>query len=292
MAIDFDPIDGLTLRALSDSKAAFASFHFSPSFFDKCSYRTPARRGRKAKRAHYDSHDTETTSTQTLWTGCIPVRALNGVVHQRKGVVSLHLTSREDSVLFRFELRTQTGSSFQVSYRVRIAGTQSTTVIASSRKASEIIVQPTVFLKMIEPLQRTTEMALLINDTSRYISSLSFGGNHDKRRSVAEIEASALKTQVSVPYDQLVEVAYESHQSATEAVAPKDLKERVILVFGMKEFKAIVTFCLHALEHEELPLAVQFHWGGKPVLLSAKHKAFEARLTVATLDHSLIQGVS
>ena len=32
---DFDPIDGLTLRTLNDSKSIFSSFHFDPSFSAK-----------------------------------------------------------------------------------------------------------------------------------------------------------------------------------------------------------------------------------------------------------------
>ena len=305
VAIEFDPIDGLTMRALSDSKAAFVSFHFSPSFFEDCSYRCSAKRGEgssKRPRTQLRSSQQSQSMSQSEsddhgrphWSGCLAVRALGGVVNQRKGVTSLQLASTDDAVVFRFHIRIQHDASFQVSYKIPVSGTKSSTVLTSTRRASEITVHPTVALKMIEPLQKTAEMALLVNDNRRYVSSLTFGGTHDRRRTVAEVEATALKTQVTIAYDELIEVHYQPQQdSDTNANSqPVDINQRAILVFGMKEFKAMVTFCVQALEHEELPITLQFHWGGKPVLLSTTSSGFETTMTVATLDHTLIRGMT
>lgn len=305
VSIEFDPIDGLTMRALSDSKAAFVSFHYSPSFFEKCSYRHSTQHGNgSAKRARTKLRGPQQCQPVSQlesedhgrphWSGCLAVRALGGVVNQRKGVTSLQLISTDDAVFFRFYLRIQHETSFHVSFKIPVSGSKSSTVLTSTRRASEITVHPAVALKMIEPLQKTAEMALLVNDTRRYVSSLTFGGTHDRRRTVAEVEAAALKTQVTIAYDELIEVHYQpQHDSNTNANSqPADINQRAILVFGMKEFKAMVTFCVQALEHEELPITLQFHWGGKPVLLSTSSRGFEATMTVATLDHTLIRGMA
>lgn len=75
--IEFDPLDGLTIRALNDAKSSFVSFHFEVGFFERCSSsssdllsngrnrrnRTTGRNGNGSRRRNGGEGGTTSTST-------------------------------------------------------------------------------------------------------------------------------------------------------------------------------------------------------------------------------------
>ena len=166
-------------------------------------------------------------------------------------------------------------------------------------KASELVVQPSVVLTMLEPLRRSAEMALLVNDTHKLVSSVSFthddlGGNNgiNSAESTKQATASALKTETSIGFDELIDLHYASiidDEGEEETVPPPaDLKEQVVLVFTIKEFKAMLQFCAQSHVDQELSVTIQFFWGGKPMVVMTKSHGFSAELVMATLDHKLL----
>ena len=285
LIVEFDVVDGLTLRALSDSKAVFGSFHYEPSFFTKCSTAI-----RKRKRGE------EEDSRRCLR---VAMKSLAAVVRPRKDVVSLQLSSVGDFLAFEFHIQRPEGVIARVTHRVGVATAQSIAAVADMDKASELVVQPSVLWPMLEPLKRSTEMALLINETHKLISGASFThgdiSSGDTDVSVFSKHAS-LKTETSIGFDELVELHYVSDPSPSRtqqdhAPPPTDLKQQVVLVFTTKEFRAMLDFAAKSHFDQELPVTLQFHWGGKPLVLTTKSQGFSAELVMATLDHQLLGNI-
>ena len=63
--IEFDPLDGLTIRALNDAKSSFVYFHFEVGFFERCSTSSDvlSRRKRKIKRKKKNRNNVSTSDT-------------------------------------------------------------------------------------------------------------------------------------------------------------------------------------------------------------------------------------
>ena len=87
---------------------------------------------------------------------------------------------------------------------------------------------------------------------------------------------------------------------------PPNVNEEVVLVFGMKEAKAMLQFCsqnaslvtnlaFDNLYEEErdgrLPWSVSlsFHWAGRPMIWESKTKGVSVQLVLATLSHSILK---
>ena len=68
---------------------------------------------------------------------------------------------------------------------------------------------------------------------------------------------------------------------------PKDLKEQVVLVFTLKEFKSVLQFCSQGSD-ATLPVSINFFWGGKPMVVKTTGENFSAQLIMATLDHKMM----
>lgn len=71
---------------------------------------------------------------------------------------------------------------------------------------------------------------------------------------------------------------------------PELVNEEVILVFGLKETKAMIQFCCQQdTEEEDGAIVVSFHWGGCPITFEFEGHNFNSHLILATLDHKLLQ---
>lgn len=243
---------------------------------------------RKRKRNHQGSTD-DTISAET-WCVRIPFKSLVSVVRPRKDVMSLQVVTVGDLLAFEFRLQRPEGIVTKVIHKVGVAAAQSVAAVTAMDKASELVVQPNVVLTMLEPLRRATEMALLINETHRLISSVSFA-HDDMGENLAVTKQASLKTETSIGYDDLVEMNYVSvpdYEDDDAIPPPTDLQEQVVLVFTLKEFKAMLQFCAQSQIDQELPIMLRFFWGGKPIVVEAKSQGFSAELVMATLDHKLL----
>lgn len=283
LIIEFDAVSGLTLRALSDSKAVFGSFHYEPSFFTKCS--SAALR----KRRRGDQDDGRCCVR-------LAMKSLSAVVRPRKDVVSLQLLTVGELLAFEFQLQRPEGQVSRVIHKVGVASAQSIAAVAAMDSASELVVQPTVLGTMLEPLKRSTEMALLVNETHKLISVVSFAHediSSGENEAISASRQATLKTETSIGYDELMELHYVATSSRDNiqdraGSPPGDLKEQVVLVFTTKEFRAMLDYAAKSHLDQELPITLQFFWGGKPMVVSLDSQGFSAELVMATLDHKLL----
>ena len=300
--IDFDPIDGLSIRSLNDSKSVFGSFHFEPAFFSRCSSAPvsigtskSARRKRKISEAT-STNDDANDDDEERWTVRIAMKALAAVVRQRKEILNLHITTTGDHLAFEFQLQKIGGSVVRVTHKVGYSSAQGVAAVTATEGASELMVQPNVLTTMLEPLKRSIEIAILVNETHRLVSSVSFAHDDLPDEATSSLNRgkhnASLKTETSVSYDDLVDVHYVGHvnenQTQGSIEPPEDLKEQVVLVFTLKEFKAFLQYCSQAVVDQELQVSIQFFWGGKPIVAKTVGEQFSAELVMATLDHKLL----
>lgn len=296
--IDFDPIDGLSIRSLNDSKSVFGSFHFEPAFFFRCTS-APFPNGRLSKRkrknAGIESNDGADNHDER-WTVRIAMKALAAVVRQRKEVLNLQITTMGDHLGFEFKVQKAGGSIVRVSHKVGYSSAQGVAAVTTTDGASELVIQPNVLTTMLEPLRRSVEIAILVNETHRLVSSVSFAHDDLPEEATSGLnrgkQNASLKTETSVSYDDLVDVHYvgsvDESQNNSNLEPPDDLKEQVVLVFTLKEFKAFLQYCSQALVDQELQVSMQFFWGGKPIVVKTQGEQFSAELVMATLDHNLL----
>ncbi len=301
--IDFDPIDGLSIRSLNDSKSVFGSFHFEPSFFSRCSSASTSTKRlgkRKRKIGEGSTNDGSENEEDERWTVRIAMKALAAVVRQRKSVLNLQITTTGDHLAFEFKVQKDGGSIVRVTHKVGYSSAQGVAAVTATEGASEMVIQPNVLTTMLEPLRRSIEIAILVNETHRLVSSVSFAHDDLSDEATSGLnrgkQNASLKTETSVSYDDLVEMHYvgvtDHDQNESNGVEPpQDLKEQVVLVFTLKEFKAFLQYCSQALVDQELQVAMQFFWGGKPIVVKTKGEDFSAELVMATLDHKLLGGM-
>lgn len=302
--IDFDPIDGLSLRALNDSKSVFGSFHYETAFFTRCSSAalpSAASRKRKATKpsgGREDDGSCDDVNGDERWTVRVAMKALAAVVRPRRDVLSLQVVTLGDHLAFEFQLQRPGGAVVRVTHEVGYATAQGLAAVAATENASELVVQPHVVATMLDPLKRSSEIALLVNERHRLVSSVTFAHDDlpDEATSALSRWHASLKTETSVGYDDLVDVHYVGNAdengsgSDTEGdiPPPDDLKEQVVLVFTLKEFKAFLQYCSQAVIDQELQVSIQFYWGGKPMIVKTTGEHFSAELVMATLDHRLL----
>lgn len=72
---------------------------------------------------------------------------------------------------------------------------------------------------------------------------------------------------------------------------PSNVKNEVALVFGIKEMKSMLQFSTQSGDEASV-VTLSFHWGGRPLIVETKGKGFMAQLVLATLDHSLLGGLT
>jgi hypothetical protein len=301
--IDFDPIDGLSIRSLNDSKSVFGSFHFEPAFFFRCTSAPiscgksrSAIRKRKINEATNNASNDGIENDDERWTVRIAMKALAAVVRQRKDILNLQITTVGDHLAFEFTAQKIGGSVVRITHKVGYSSAQGVAAVTATDGASELVIQPNVLTTMLEPLRRSIEIAILVNDQYRLVSSVSFAHDDLPDEATSGLnrgkQNASLKTETSVKYDDLVDVHYVGHanenQNHGSIEPPEDLKEQVVLVFTLKEFKAFLQFCSQALVDQELQVSIQFFWGGKPIVAKTKGEQFSAELVMATLDHKLL----
>ena len=377
--LDFDPIDGLTMRALNDAKSVFASFHYDPTFFEQCTsppaaaskkHRSNASssdatnrkrdrrrmKGQRRRGGHkHDRDDDSEDSNDDEEQGerlsiRVPVKALTAVVKKRSHpIVSLRIlssvtqvddnddmvsrNSQQRSALasynalsFEFEFQpitppngNGTPAIVRVVHQIGVADAKAVAAVAPTEDASEIVVSPNVLIRMLEPLKRSTELALIISDENKLISACTF--HHDdvmqqQRNGEAASEnnpnhvnnlffaskTASLKTETSISCDDLIDFDYVSRNDEEDdedddmdenlpspVRPPEDLSSRCVLVFNMKEFKALLQFCSHAHVDQELRVSISFFWGGRPMVVETEWEGcFTAQLVMATLNHNLL----
>lgn len=229
-------------------------------------------------------------------------------------------------------------------HRVRIADAVGVSVVTNEDGASELVVAPTVLARLLEPLQRTVEAALIVrhnNNNNGEGSSVSATSFHPSETTTAATTAAAaaaaagtnstttatnpnnailqatsaslLKSETACGRDEFLEFDFVSDRELVvnrtddddnrrnrngrdanddnddddDMLLPEDVNREVILVFSIKEAKAMLQFC--CTQSEDLVVHLLFHWGGKPVVLKASHEnVYSFELVLATLDYKLL----
>jgi hypothetical protein len=299
--LDFDPIDGLTLHTLNDAKSAYVCFQYQSSFFERCTappLKLLENRSRKRDRSQHQL--SEESNDDTHFTCRLSIKALAAAVRQRKNVQSLRIYIEEESSSLRlaFEYRLSPGgnpedawsTSLRVVHRVPLADFPVVIVsaVAARAEASEMVAQPKMFLRLLDPLQRHSETALVIHSPTKNPQMFATSFQQTEHTGNANaLMGSHLQTETRLSYDDLEEMEFvDDRPSDGDAEAPEDVNDVVVLVFSRREAKAVLQWSSSATEIE--PLHVFFHWGGRPLLLEQRTETWKVELVLATLDHTIL----
>ena len=383
---DFDPIDGLTLRALNDAKSAFCAVELAPDFFERCTAPTASSakasttdnargsRKRKSGTQHSSSSSQTSSGTQDLRFSCrVPMRALAPVVRPRKGIVSLRIKSEGHSagnnhnnndndsqsgslqLAFEFQLEVSNhnnqsyhhhynnnnennnnhnhnhASTFcKVIHRMGVAEVDNIAAVAPKEGCSELVAAPKVLMNWLEPIKRTAEGCLIFTKDSDMVVATSFNSTDTSGSiNLAAATKQILKTETSIHLEDLLDYEFQDRRVLPSSQndhdgddidatgmpicpMPENVNEEVVLVFGMKEAKALLQFCClnsslghhhpygnhgwgddqhHQESSSRAPwsVAVSFHWAGKPLVLESKSQGVSIQLVLATLSHSILK---
>ena len=301
--LEFDAIDGLALRSLNDAKSAYACFRYEPGYFEKCT--APPVASRKRQRRQQDDDDgsnsnNDLPSSQDRFSCRVALRALASVIRPRKGVVALRIRSEtaDASALFiSFEFQVQNQDTLlTIVHRVKAADANGVSPVAPTDDASEIKSSPRVLLRLLEPLRNTAEAALIVRSGAQTVSASSFhhtdtttAANNSNNAVLQAASASLLKTETAIGCDEFYDYDFHGNRAVDEDEnIPEDVNEEVILVFPIKEGKAMLNFCSHAHMDEELHVTLNFHWGGRPLVFNSSTDSFSAELVLATLDYKML----
>mmetsp|Transcript_5772 Transcript_5772/g.10937 ORF Transcript_5772/g.10937 Transcript_5772/m.10937 type:complete len:456 (-) Transcript_5772:462-1829(-) len=289
----------------------------------------------------------------------VPIRTIASLLHYRKGLLSLRIrsinpalsdfpsltdtssvtSSRPSSSLskmqlsFEFRIQPSFGGGgggggvlgqqqgiIFVTHRVFVSQSPSVVASASRTNCSEIVVDPVLWMKLIDPVQ-SPEMVLIVSERDRRVTASSFhyadggggnGGGDDQEGSSSSrnlvLSATAsrvLKTETSVHCDEFDEFVYsdgdrgltENGSSGDGAIElPEGIEHQVVLVFSSREAKAMAQFCVQQAggkvdEMGELRLIVNFYWGGKPIVFETEGDTFQGVLILSTVHYSLLKGI-
>lgn len=353
--VEFDPIDGMALRSLNDAKSAYACFRFEPSFFERCTAPPPSTfaattattttttvmntttTATSRKRQHStlsntpQPHQPQQEAFEQRFSCRIALRALAPVIRPRKGVVSLRirkydLTTAEHvsaALLISFEFHLQKSADaplLHVIHRIQAAEATSVSAVASSARASEIVAAPRALSRLLEPLKRTVEAALIIRKAEEMVSAASFhhsdttapanSSNSNSSNALLQSTSAALfKTETGISCDEFDEFFFrddrgkkhhddniedddhDDDDDVDDASLPDTVNEEVILVFPIKEAKAMLQFCAQPYLEQELRVTLFFHWGGRPIIFETSAESFSAELVLATLDYKLLSSL-
>lgn len=212
-------------------------------------------------------------------------------------------------------------------------------IISDRDDASVLIASPTVWLRLLEPviIQKSNEVAIAIRrrrsttdkdgDPNTIVSSVSAtsfhyrtdttqrNGNGNGNGGVSAI----VKSETTIGSDELDKFDFISDRIIADHM-PNSVNEEVVLVFCLREAKAMLQFCSIAAASSsnndnnkpQLSVSLSFHWGGKPLLIETimtstddndnyynhDHNqtntnmntipTYTASLVLATLDHHLL----
>jgi len=203
--LDFDILDGLFLRSINDAKSAYMQFHFEPGFFERCTTSFETRQSRKRK------VDPSSNSQRDNFSCRVPLRSVSSILHSRKGVRTLriHYTGEKDAdgqeisaytmqLSFEFSLCAEEDcGSYRIVHKIGVADARGVQAVAPKDDCSEILVKPTLLMKMIEPLKKTNEVAFTINGSSKVATATSFH-HGDTVSSANQLTSHVLKTETSM----------------------------------------------------------------------------------------------
>jgi Rad9 len=211
-------------------------------------------------------------------------------------------------------------------HRVHVVDTTVVSVVLPTDStlpaSSELVVAPTVLLRLLEPLQRTVEVALIVRSGRRHttneeeeddvtllthrqndgigsVSVSSFhhsdtiqnddpadGGDLPNNNAILQATtASLLKTETACTAEEFVEFDFLADRRVAGDM-PDTVNEEVILVFSIKEAKSLLQLC-STLSQQSL-VHVSFHWGGKPMKWQTQTDTYTIQLVLATLDYQLL----
>jgi len=324
--IEFDPMQGLILRTLNDAKSSFCSFSFAPDFFEHC--RVPLEQcnsSRKRRRRNEEEADMEENdaSQNDKYICRVSVRMVHSILRPRKGLISLRIkshesTNKQDSysqissasnfisqdsnhtsqtsngiyqLSFEFLLSLQ--GILRITRRIPVGEATSLKAVASRDNSSHVLSHPKALLGLLTPIQKTTEVALGIQSQHQIISASSFHPGDTNEMVIATSNTGHCKTETTMGWDDLDECYFINDRDLDDDtnIIPQNVNEEVTLVFGMKEVKAMLQFCVQANKQEEdLRVTVYFEWGGRPMILEIEGEHYKGELIMATLDHSLLVG--
>jgi hypothetical protein len=226
-------------------------------------------------------------------------------VRPRKGVVSLRIcssSSQDSSISFEFHIQ-QKETLMRVVHSIKAADANAVSAVASKHNCSEIVAAPKVLAKLLDPLKRTVETAVIIGHEN--VSAASFHhtdttgtSSHRQTDNNAILQATSaalFKTETGIACDEFEEFYLRDNRATddeeNEQDMPPGVNEQVVLVFPIKEAKAMLSFCSQSILDQELLVTVSFHYGGKPILFETSAESFTAELVLATLDHKLLQNL-
>jgi hypothetical protein len=216
---------------------------------------------------------------------------------------------------------------------------------------SELVVSPNVLYRLLEPLQRTIEVALIIRSHTAANHETDEGGAagrnfHNIQNSLGSVSASSfhhsdttydrtltnnnnailqattaslLKTETACTSQDFVDFDFitgRNMNSNDKKDIPDNVNDEVILVFPIKEAKAMLQFCCSSSmmssalqQHSESQLVhLSFHWGGQPLMIqtynttttnsnnsmqdnniaSISSSTYNMQLVLATMDYQLL----
>eukprot|EP00574_Skeletonema_japonicum_P005439 CAMPEP_0201724076 /NCGR_PEP_ID=MMETSP0593-20130828/7918_1 /ASSEMBLY_ACC=CAM_ASM_000672 /TAXON_ID=267983 /ORGANISM="Skeletonema japonicum, Strain CCMP2506" /LENGTH=546 /DNA_ID=CAMNT_0048215269 /DNA_START=82 /DNA_END=1722 /DNA_ORIENTATION=+ len=242
------------------------------------------------------------------------------------------------------------GGTFRVLHKVGVTDANGITLSATRhrRDRSEIVSPPKLWLRLLDPLRRTAEVALTVDDELKVVTATSFhpgemhghggvggiggSGNHNggtEENAVLQAAAAkeaVLKTETSTGTEEFDEYDFrnnrgrkkkrrrrrraddddnddeedsdtddsnnEDDEERESDKPPPDANQKVILVFSIKEAKAMLQFCAQtnsSFHDDGDALSIlSFHWGGKPVVIETDGDSFSGELVLATLHHGMI----
>ena len=252
----------------------------------------------------------------------------------------IELTNKNSNVMEGLNNNNNGGGTFRVTHKVGVTDANGITLSASTRKRdrSEMVAPPKLWLRLLDPLRRTAEVALTIDDELNVVTATSFhpgemqggGGNSgDTREDNAVLKAAAekaavLKTETSTGIEEFDEYDFRNNRGRKKRRRrrrghedddddtdddendsenddderqksdrpPPDVNQKVILVFSIKEAKAMLQFCAQTnstIHDDGDALSIlSFHWGGKPLVIETDGDSFSGELVLATLHHGMI----
>lgn len=263
------------------------------------------------------------------------------------------LANNNDKMMLSFEFiiehitkNNQNGNSgasgdgtFRVIHKVGVTDANGITLSASTRKRdrSEIVSPPKLWLRLLDPLRRTAEVALTIDDELKVVTATSFHPGEIQQQQqdednavlqAAAAKAAVLKTETSTGTEEFDEYDFrnnrgrnkknrkkkrrngggrddddddnddtddeneEEDEERESEIPPTDVNQKVILVFSIKEAKAMLQYCAqtNSTFHDDGDALsiISFHWGGKPIVIETDGDSFSGELVLATLHHGMI----
>ena len=289
--LEFDPLQGLTLRTLNDAKSAYAKVTLDPAFFEVCTEPPSSHDGNK-------------------YMCRLSIRTLYSVLKtSRKGLQSLRIrsyTTPNNSNQLSLEFRLMGNYSIYHRLAVQSCDHSIPAAVVEKKGCSEILIAPKLLQSMVEPLKRSHQVALHISH--QVISATSFHTHISSSSSNATPGSNFhFKSETTLSCEELQDFYYKDDRTAldnyTENDAnnhdnndndmPPNVNEDVTLVFGLKELQSMLQFCNKGGgQDNSSTIILYFYWGGKPLIVETEGDAYTAELILATLDYKLLMRVN